>query len=93
MNEIYIKRLKIKLKKVMESGMLSPEQQIAAIDDTLDKLAIDDNYAETVEKFEKTIEEIVGQLTEIEQKKPENILQNKLFENYKKIYDNIMKDI
>lgn len=86
MNELYIKRVKEKLKKAMESGMLTPEQQMAAIDDTMEKLLILDkkDFNESVAKFDKTNNSIEKQLVD---------LQKELFDNYKKAYDKLIEDL
>lgn len=86
MNELYIKRVKEKLKKAMESGMLTPEQQMAAIDDTLEKLLIlnDKTINESVAKFDVTNSSLEKQLVD---------LQKELFDSYKKAYDKLMVDL
>lgn len=84
MNETYLKRLKSKLKKAIESGMLNPEQQIAVIDDVLEKLCMDEDYAKKVKGFDGVTEELEKTIRET---------QEKLFSHYNKIYESILSDL
>jgi len=86
MNETYIKRIKNKLKRAMDSGMLNIEQQIAAIDDTLEKLLLTNN-----EDTNKTIQEFDAEIEKHE--KQINDTQAKIWDDYKSIYDSLMKDL
>jgi len=83
-NELYVKRQKDKLKKAIESGMLNPEQQMAAIDDTIDKLLLVENGIdhEAVKKFETTINGYIESI---------NSYQVKISDLYKKTYDKLLE--
>jgi len=86
MSEIYIKRVKEKLKKARESGMPTTEQLMAAIDDTLEKLLVlnEETINESVAKFDVTNKSLEKQLID---------LQKELFDNYQKAYDKLMVDL
>ena len=83
-NKLYIKRQKDKLKKAIESGMLTPEQQMAAIDDTIDKLLLVENGIdqEAVRDFETAINSYIESI---------NSYQTKISELYKKTYDKLLE--
>ena len=84
MNEYYKKLIKDKLAKAVESHVLTDDQTMAVIDETLERLVLGDdkNIIEAVKKFHGENEELVEQIEK---------LQKKVFENYNDMYEFIKK--
>jgi len=83
MNELYKKRVKDKMKKAIESGMLNPEQQYGMIETTIDELLVIDGISsEAVELHDKKIETLINEL---------ETKQKELSEHYKFFYEKILE--
>ena len=96
MNELYMKRIKNKLKVTWDVSEKLPEDQkayarMSIVDDTIDKLAAEDNteWNKAFEIFEKNNEEAEAKI--IEGNKLITDAQKLSEDNYKKAYDQIMK--
>ena len=83
MNNVYKNRIKDKLKKAIESGMLNPEQQYGMIETSIDELLIVDGISsEAVELHDNKVKKLMETL--------ENT-QKELSEHYKFFYEKILE--
>ena len=80
---LYLKRLQIKLKNSIESGMLKPEEQYMMIESTIDEMLSNHFITEDVaDKFYNRQDHYMKQLEE---------LQIKISEFYKINYENLLE--
>lgn len=84
MNDYYKKLVKEKLTKAIDSNVLTTDQMMGAIDETLERLVLGDdkNVIDAIKKFHGENEELVQQIEK---------LQKKVFENYNDMYEFIKK--
>ncbi len=85
--DLYIERIKNKLRNAVESGMLNEQQIMAAIDDTLDNLLLYKKNDDGINKVIKTFQDENKKLNK-------DIIEasEKISVNYKNIYEHIIKD-
>ena len=87
MSKIYIKRIKERMKNMIESGTLNPEQQYGLIESTIDDLLSTNPTSineDAVKEHDKEIHEHTEQI---------NQLQKKISERYLKTYNKILEEI
>jgi len=83
-SNLYLKRIQDKLKKAMESGMLNPEQQYGLIESTIDDLLSQTPSVINEDAVKQHDKEIQMQMKVLED------AQQKISDDYKKIYDYIL---
>jgi len=87
MVDLYLERVRGKLKSIVESGMYDEAQVMAAIDDALDSFLVyrkdDDGVASTIKDFQDSNETLTKKIMEC---------RKSISENYKNIYEHIIKD-
>jgi len=83
-NNLYLKRIQDKLKKAIESGMLNPEQQYGLIETTIDDLLSQTPTVINEDAVLQHDKELQVQMKILED------AQQKISDDYKKIYDYIL---
>jgi len=87
MSKLFIKRTKERMKNMIESGTLNPEQQYGLIESTIDDLLSTNPVSineEFVKEHDNEIQEYTDQI---------NSLQKKISERYLKTYNKILKEL